>query len=103
MLRQILRQILRQEDWITEGVCYAWCGRRFAEADRIYLLSVPRRKCRCCIFRRFVRKKLGLEQGKRESLSSLRALLCWTDKYRQVDMPEIRKRLAPYWDKVVEQ
>lgn len=53
--RQLLDEILKEPDWIIEGVYYTWCRQCFEDADRIYLLSVPRYKYRCRILRRFVR------------------------------------------------
>lgn len=98
----LLDQILQREDWIIEGVYYAWCGQCFADADRIYVLEVPRYQYRTRIIRRFIRRKLGLEQGKQESLKSLAALLRWADKYQKVNLPEIRKIMASYASKVIE-
>ena len=69
--------------------------------DWIYLLSVPRYKYRYRIIRRFVRRKLGLEKGKKESLKSVAALLRWADKYQKEDMAEIRRILAQYPEKVI--
>ena len=63
----LLRQILQQEDWIIEGVYHKWCGQCFADADRIYLLEVPRYRYRTRILRRFFRRKLGLEKGKKKA------------------------------------
>ena len=54
------------------------------------------------IIRRFFRRKLGLEQGKKETLKSLFQLLKWADKYQQVNLVEIRNLLAPYANKVME-
>lgn len=98
----LLAQLLSKDDWIIEGVYYAWCERCFAEADRIYLLEVPRRVYRRRIIRRFIRRKLGLEPGKRETLKSLSALLQWADKYERVNLAEIKKILSAYPDKVIE-
>lgn len=98
----LLEQILQRDDWIMEGVYYAWCGRCFEDADRIYLLTVPRRVYRYRILRRFLRRKLGLEPGKKEALSSLSALLKWADKYQRVNLAEIRKLLEAYPEKVME-
>lgn len=97
----LLDEILRQDEWIVEGVYYAWCGQCFRDADTIYLLTVPRYKYRFRIIRRFIRRKLRLEKGKKESLSSLKELLKWADKYQQENLPEIKKRLAPFADKVI--
>ena len=98
----LLAQLLSRKDWIIEGVYYAWCERCFADADRIYLLEVPRRVYRRRIIRRFIRRKLGLEPGKRETLKSLSALLKWADKYERVNLTEIKKILRAYPDKVIE-
>lgn len=91
-------QVLSHNDWIIEGVYYAWCQQCFADADSIYVLNVPRYKYRYRIIRRFVRRKLGLEKGKKENLKSLRELLKWADKYQTENLVEIRKLLMPYSD-----
>ncbi len=98
----LLEQLLSEDDWIIEGVYYAWCGRCFADADRIYLFAVPRRVYRRRIIRRFIRRKLGLESGKRETLKSLSALLKWADKYERINLAEIKTILSAYPDKVIE-
>ena len=98
---ELLNCILKKDDWIIEGVYYAWCGRCFEEADRIYLLDVPRSTYRHRIIRRFIRRKLGLEKGKKESVRSLKALLKWADKYQKENLIEIRKILEKYADKVI--
>ena len=98
----LLDRILLHDDWIIEGVYYAWCGRCFEEADMIYLLNVSRYLYRRRICRRFVRRKLGLEKGKRETLKSVSALLEWADRYQRKNMAEIRAILAPFPDKVIE-
>ncbi|MBR6935048.1 MAG: DNA topology modulation protein FlaR [Clostridia bacterium] len=99
---RLLADVLNKSDWIIEGVYYAWCQQCFSDADKIYVLSVPRYKYRYRIIRRFVRRKLGLEQGKKETLKSLSQLLKWADKYQQVNLVEIRKLLIPYSDKVID-
>jgi len=99
---RILAHVLSQKDWIIEGVYYAWCQQCFADADKIYLLNVPRYKYRYRIIRRFVRRKLGLERGKKETFKSLSRLLKWADKYQKVNLAEIRKLLAAYSGKVIE-
>ena len=80
---------------------YTWCRRCFEDDNRIYLLNVPRYKYRYRIIRRFVRRKLGQEKGKKESLKSVAALLRWADKYQKEDMAEIRRILAQYPEKVI--
>lgn len=100
--KELLDDILKKSDWIIEGVYYAWCKQCFADADKIYLLNVPRYKYRYRIIRRFIRRKLGIEKGKKETLKSLSNLLKWADKYQKINLVEIHKVLVPYLDKVIE-
>ena len=99
---RLLCDVLSHKDWIIEGVYYAWCRQCFADADKIYVLRVPRHTYRYRILRRFVRRRLGLEPGKKETLKSLARLLQWADKYQNVNLAEIKKILLPYADKVIE-
>ena len=96
----LLNRILAENDWIIEGVYYAWCERCFAEADSIRFLNVPRRVYRRRIIRRFIRRKLGMEKGKKETLGSLRDLLKWADRYQEKNAVEIAKILRAYSEKV---
>ena len=98
----LLRGILEQDEWIIEGVYFAWCAQCFADADRIFLLTVPRAVYRRRIIARFIKRKLGLEKGKREKLKDLRALLRWADKYQRENLAQIREMLKPYAAKVIE-
>lgn len=99
--RAMLQEILEKDEWIIEGVYYKWCKQCFADADKIYLLEVPRLTYRYRTIKRFIRRKLGLEKGKKETLKSLKDLLKWADSYSNNDMPEIKKLIEPYIDKVV--
>ena len=80
---------------------YKWCKQCFADADEIYLLQVPKRVYTYRIIKRFIKRKLRLEKGKKESLKSLVDLIKWADSYEKNDMVEIKKILEPYMDKVV--
>ena len=53
----MLAAILQTDDWITEGVYDAWCRQCFSDADRIYLLTVPRSTYRRRILRRFLKRQ----------------------------------------------
>ena len=97
---ELLSEILGNDDWIMEGVYYSWCGRCFEDADRIILLEVPRYKYRFRIIRRFIRRKLHLENGKKETLESLSALLRWADKFQQTNLVEIKRILQNYPSKL---
>ena len=96
----LLADILEKSDWIIEGVYYSWCTQCFEDADRIILLEVPRYKYRFRIIRRFVRRKLHLEKGKKETLKSLSGLLKWADKYQTSNLVEIKNILNKYPEKL---
>ena len=97
---RLLNDILQQPDWIIEGVYYAWVQQSFADADIIYVLDMPKRLYKLRIIRRFIRRKLGFEKGKKESLKSLCGLLKWTETFQNTNMKDIVKILETYEDKV---
>ncbi len=99
--KELLENILQKDVWIIEGVYYAWCQQCFEDADKIYLLKVPRYKYRYRIIRRFIRRKLGIEKGKKETFKSLHDLLKWADKYQKENMIEIKEILKRYSEKVI--
>lgn len=97
----LLQEILSRPDWIIEGVYHKWVRQSFEDADVIYVLDMPARVCKARIILRSVRRKLGLEPGKKETLQSVRNLLKWTDTFLDKNMKEIRDMLSPYGGKVV--
>ena len=98
---RMLNDILQQSDWIIEGVYYAWVLKSFEDADLIYVLNVPRWLYKFRILRRFVKRKIGLEKGKKETFKSVLALLKWTNTFHNTNMKEINCILEPYKEKVV--
>ncbi len=64
-------------------------------------MNVPRYKYRYRIIRRFIRRKLGIEKGKKETFKSLYDLLKWADKYQKENMIEIQEILKRYSEKVI--
>lgn len=97
----LLQEVLAKPDWIIEGVYHKWVHQSFADADIIYVLDMPGRVCKARIILRSIRRKLGLEPGKRETLQSVCNLLRWTDTFLSRNMGEIRDMLSPYGGKVV--
>ena len=98
---ELLDELLKNEDWIIEGVYYAWVGQCFEDANVIYVLDTPKRVYKYRIIKRFIKRKLGLEKGKKETLKSVRAMLKWTDTFQNVNMKEIKKILEKYTAKTV--
>ena len=98
---QILNNILQQSDWIIDGVYYAWVQKSFEDADVIYVLDMPKRLYRYRIIKRFIKRKVGLEKGKKETLKSVCNLLKWTNTFQNTNMKEIVEILEPHKEKVV--
>ena len=97
----LLNDILRNDSWIIEGVYYAWVGKCFEDADKIYVLDIPKRVYTYRIIKRAIKRKLGFEKGKKETLKSVYNLLKWTDTFQNKSMVEIRKILNSYPEKTV--
>lgn len=97
----LLREILARPDWIIEGVYHRWVRQSFEDADIIYVLDMPGRVCKARLVLRSIRRRLGLEPGKRETLKSVFNLLQWTDTFRSRNLAEIRDMLSPFGGKVV--
>ena len=98
---ELLNDILKNDSWIIEGVYYAWVGKCFEDADKIYVLDMPKRVYTYRIIKRTIKRKLGLEKGKKETIKSVYKLLKWTDTFQNKSMPEIRKILSAYPKKTV--
>ena len=98
---ELLKQILNKDEWIIEGVYYAWVLESFEQADIIYVLDMPKYLYKSRIIIRFLKRKVGIEKGKKETLKSLYNLLKWTNKYQDKNLKEITRILKQYESKVV--
>ena len=98
---ELLNNILENEDWIIEGVYYAWVGKCFEDADKIYVLDIPKRVYTYRIVKRAIKRKLGHEKKKKEALKSVYHLLKWTNTFQSKSMIEIKKILSAYPEKTV--
>ena len=50
---------------------------------------------------RFIKRKLGIEMGKKETLKSVYDLLKWTETFQNKNLKEIRSILDRYDNKVI--
>ena len=98
---RMLNDILQQPNWIIDGVYYAWVQKSFEDADIIYVLDMPKRLYRFRIIKRFVKRKIGLEKGKKETLKSVYNLLKWTNTFQNTNMKEIISILESHKEKVI--
>ncbi len=97
----LLQEMLSNDDWIIEGVYYAWVLESFKKADVIYVLDIPKHIYKRRIIFRFLKRKLGVEKGKKETFRSLCNLLKWTDDFQNKNLTEIKDVLKEYEYKVV--
>ena len=97
----LLKEILQNDNWIIEGVYYAWVQQSFDDADVIYVLDMPKNLYLSRIIRRSINRALGIEKGKNETLKSVINLIKWTETFQNKNMKEIKTILDKYGDKVV--
>ncbi len=97
----LLQEILNNNEWVVEGVYYAWVQQSFDEADIIYVLDMPRYLYKSRIIVRSIKRKLGIQQGKRETLKSVYNLLKWTETFQNKNLKEIKTILDKYENKVI--
>ena len=97
----LLQQILANNSWIIEGVYYAWVIESFEKADIMYVLDVPKYIYKYRIIIRFLKRKIGIEKGKKETLKSLYNLLKWTDTFQNRNLKEIKEIFQKYESKVI--
>lgn len=86
---------------LSDGIYYAWVGKCFEDADKIYVLDIPKRVYTYRIIKRTIKRKFGLEKGKKETLKSVYNLLKWTDTFQNKNIPEINKILLAYPEKTI--
>lgn len=97
----LLNKILSNDAWIIEGVYYSWVEQSFEDADRIFVLDMPEYIYKWRIIRRSVKRKIGIEKGKKETFKSVINLLKWTDTFKNKNLKEIKNQLDKYGEKVV--
>ena len=97
----ILNDILEKDNWIVEGVYFSWLNESFQKAGTIIILDLPKRIYKLRIVFRFIKRKIKIEQGKKESIKSLINLLKWTDRFQKENLPQIYSALSVYTDKII--
>lgn len=66
--KALLKEILYNNDeWIIEGVYYAWVQQSFDEADKIYVLDMPGYLYKSRIIIRSIIKKIGNTKRKKRN------------------------------------
>lgn len=76
-----LEDFVAQDKWIVEGAYYRWCAPSFQAADWIFVLTSPLWLRQVRIVRRFFRRKIGLDHGKKETFRGQMELMSWNRKF----------------------
>jgi hypothetical protein len=97
-----LARIVAGEGWVIEGVYYQWAGPSFRRAEVIVVMTTPRWVRQWRVVRRFVRRRLGWEPARRESLGDLWRLLVWNWGYDGDNLVRARKMIRGVGREVVE-
>lgn len=98
----LLNNILENKSWIIEGIYYnKWVKQTFDDADIIYVLNTPVYICIYRVIKRFIKRKLHIEKGKKESLKSFISLIGWIINYNSNEFPSISSLLKEYNEKVI--
>ena len=79
---KMLKESLKKDNIILEGVYYKWCNSSFKKCDYIFYLKTPLIIQQFRIIRRSIRRNLGLEKSYfKETFKSVMNLLKWNIKY----------------------
>lgn len=97
----LLQEILANDEWIIEGVYYSWVQQSFEDADKIYVLDMPKYLYTSRIILRSIKRKIGIQKGKKETLKSVYNLLKWTETFQNKNLQEIKSILDKHNSKVV--
>ena len=92
-------KIKRFEDFYSINISRV--KKTFEDADIIYVIHAPAYICIYRIIKRFIKRKLGIEKGKKESFISLISLLYWVFRYNTHEFPKLLLVLDEYSEKVI--
>lgn len=97
-----LHKILLDDNWVIEGVYYAWLNESFSRSDIVIVLktNVYIRDLR--IIKRFFKRKIGLIPcNKRETFKGLVGLINWNHNYDKKNMIEAEKVIDRFANKKI--
>ena len=97
----LLNKIIETDNWILEGVYYKWLINSFSSCDFIFIIKSSQIICNIRIIKRFLKRKFGIQKGKKETIKSLIDLLKWTKNYQENEIPIIINYLNEYRNKII--
>ncbi len=89
------------ESWIMEGVYWGWCAPAFERADLIVLLDVPLWIRQWRLFRRHLRRRLGMERSlEKDTWQGTLTTARWNHHWKQKNLPLALQKLEAYQSKL---
>ncbi|MBU7555375.1 DNA topology modulation protein FlaR [Pediococcus ethanolidurans] len=94
----LLKLVLKQNDWIIEGVQYRYGQESFTDADVIYFKDISHLRNLYYLVKRYLKNRIirGPQQ-----YSHLRLFIKWEHNFRVKERVEIMTLLKPYTDKTI--
>ncbi len=68
----MLNNITMQKDWCIEGAYTNFAVETFSKADYIIIIQKSKARCKLKVVIRYLKKKIGLEKGLKESLKDVK-------------------------------
>ena len=80
--------------WVIEGTYVGWLLPSFSAANIVIILLTPLWLRQFRVLRRSLRRKLGFEKSKHESLADICTMLSWNAKWEKEKLPRALKILT---------
>lgn len=96
-----LISILSVESWVIEGVYFDWVEESFKQADHIIILYDPKWLCQLRIIKRFILRRLNIDNGQKVKLKGLLKLLKWNNSFENEKLPRILTLTQKYSTKTI--
>jgi len=93
----------KNSSWVVEGMSHnEWMHFLYDEATHIFFLNTSKIVASIRIVKRFIKKKIGIEKGHKETIKSLKNLFKIRKNYEEKIIPEIKLKLQNYSTKTKE-
>ena len=78
----MLSDIIMQKDWCIEGAYTNFAVETFSKADHIIIIQKSKVRCKLKVVIRYLKKKIGLEKGLKESLKDVKDMFRLINRFK---------------------
>lgn len=97
-----LNEIIKNDNWIIEGVYYKWTEEVIRKADKVFLIKVSPFIYNYRIVLRSIKRRVGIEKtNKKETIKGFYNLIIWNREYNRKSYDEILDIYDEYKNKIV--